>query len=399
LELDKISKIQNQSIQKSNLTTLLDQATGSRPAEEKTARKADELEEQGQIPPDWNPVINAGGRSFRLQINSIGMSLPNFTQPITEFPATLHGYTAGHGTFAYISNLPSNVTFNRITDAIAIDWFNRRFVIVVELRGSEIMMILKGTEGGIDGYIFKRDLLVRAARSRFDLLIKQGQKLPLLLDVDGTLIQMVGDRFPEEDLDKVPNERRLPLSFKKPGANVASVQLAVMASTLLDFLREVNPLFEVSLFSLGSQRYIDAVKQELNHQLGGMVIAHAYSAADEYFAVGQHKKGIKCSLNLMVLDNSVGCEFVHPIILDDEEEVWSNGDQSYLLPVEPVVDANVWDVNLGGFVGILKDVHSAFFDKFDAWETNNRRGRLPEVKDLLFIAMRKYIRKATAKSL
>ncbi|KAF9186837.1 hypothetical protein BGZ50_002247 [Haplosporangium sp. Z 11] len=135
---------------------------------------------------------------------------------------------------------------------------------------------LKPTRDGtnIFGYICKHgDLANLISKQKYNLL--KARRLPLVLDLDDTLVRLVGSErtryVSEENAAKVPKRVRT----LRDGRQV------VLTEFVEEFLEWASKLYEISVCSLGEQSYVDQVAEVLD-PMRTRIRGARYSARQEY---------------------------------------------------------------------------------------------------------------------
>ena len=234
----------------------------------------------------------------------------------------------------------------------------------------------------------------------------RSRKLPLVLDLDDTLVRVVGgnnpDRYvPEEQISRssilfyfnylVPHRVR----ELKDGRKV------VLAENVHDVLDWASKLFDISVCSLGDQQYVDMVCQILNSE--GQIIRGgvAYSARGEYLYVCQHPNIRKPPKDLHSLFafydiKDKNLPKIEPIILDDNANMWPLDQQDniivralylmiYFQIIREAVNSEVWNVSLFPIVQqVLGYIHESYFRKMDAWIASDPVSRGPAPSSLTY---------------
>ncbi|KAI9309182.1 hypothetical protein BJ944DRAFT_154818 [Cunninghamella echinulata] len=217
------------------------------------------------------------------------------------------------------------------------------------------------------GYLIKHEDMIRIVRESLDELLVQ-RKLPLVLDLDDTLIRLVGegsDRFvSESDLHKYENR----VAVLKDGRRV------VLTNRVHEFLEWAQNLYDISVCSLGDQNYVDNVVSVLDPQrtrIRGIL----YSARSEHDYIkkspdpGRPPKDLLALYSFCALkDKSLGSSFTLPLIIDDETRMWPTEQCDNIIEVKQQCNTDVWSVSLFPAVQeTLYHIHVEFFRQLDTW--------------------------------
>ncbi|KAF9333888.1 hypothetical protein BG006_002998, partial [Podila minutissima] len=266
------------------------------------------------------------------------------------------------------------------------------------------------------GYICQHDDLVKLiSAQKFNLL--KSRRLPLVLDLDDTLVRLVGNErqryVSETDAATVPHRvRRL-----RDGRQV------VLTEYVEEFLEWACKLYEISVCSLGEQSYVDQVadvldpmrtrirgtrysaRQEYDFLNGGPTpqqpeatngtptlvngagannannIANLSTAAITQAIVSGDKPPTPpkdllslyafCAVSKTPTDGlpDIGTSFALPLILDDLTQMWPPEQHDNVIVVKEQKNAQVWTVNLFPVVHhVLGNIHQEFFRAYDTWE-------------------------------
>ncbi|KAI9203086.1 uncharacterized protein BJ171DRAFT_425749 [Polychytrium aggregatum] len=222
------------------------------------------------------------------------------------------------------------------------------------------------------GYLCRGSDIQRDIQSRAEALLR-GRKLPLVLDLDDTLVRVVGNEpgryVSEADAQTVP-QRVVQL---KDGRRV------VLADRVHEFLEWAQRLFEISVCSLGDQSYVDMVVQVLDPhrtRIRGIL----YSARAEYVHIqgsSNQKRPPKdllslfayCSPPLVRIESDRSLVMpVEPLIVDDNSAMWPPEQRDNIIVVREMKNSPVWNVSLFGVVdNVLSSVYNEFFKQYDVW--------------------------------
>ncbi|GAB2219300.1 hypothetical protein Droror1_Dr00006935 [Drosera rotundifolia] len=234
------------------------------------------------------------------------------------------------------------------------------------------------------GYIHKdfklaSDELMRLRNADVKKLLSH-QKLYLVLDLDHTLLNStrLNDLIPEEEYLK---EKTDSLQDVSKGALFLMHSMGMMTKLrpfVRTFLEEASKLFELHIYTMGEKRYAMEMAKLLdpdNKYFESRVISQADSSQ-------RHQKG---------LDVVLGHESA-ALILDDTEGVWQNNKDNLILMdryhffasscrqfdldfkslSELKSDENESDGALATVLGVLRQIHSMFFDTEDGADYASR---------------------------
>ncbi|KAI8379104.1 uncharacterized protein BYT42DRAFT_593378 [Radiomyces spectabilis] len=217
------------------------------------------------------------------------------------------------------------------------------------------------------GYLCKHSEMIRIVRGSMEELIYQ-RRLPLVLDLDDTMVRLVGDgdeRFvPEKDVHKYGNR----VAMLGDGKRV------VLTERAHDFLEWAQQYFDISVCSLGDQSYVDNVVNVLDPQrtrIRGIL----YSARSEHDYIkrspypGRPPKDLLALYSFCALkNNTLGSSYSLPLILDDETRMWPGEQHDNIIVVKAQCNTDVWTVPLFPVVrDTLAHVHQEFFRQLDSW--------------------------------
>jgi len=144
----------------------------------------------------------------------------------------------------------------------------------------------------LEGYVYKVSVLQQLLTDQ-RLRLLQMRKLPLVLDLDDTILRAVGDEGVKKVSERDAQSGIFIFCPKPIGPHLAFMcaeelrgrvrhlsrrnYTVVLADGLDQFLSWASEKFEISLCSLGEKDYVDAVYEELNKS-GPRVVGLAYSA-------------------------------------------------------------------------------------------------------------------------
>ena len=159
----------------------------------------------------------------------------------------------------------------------------------------------------------------------------KSRKLPLILDLDDTLIRVVDKTgsnkvfpFSKLDLGKFKILKNL---VKNRTRELKDGRKVVLASKVLEFLRWAKQFFEISICSLGDLDYVNQVIRVLdpnNSYIKGVV----YSARDEYLYLNQNQnqnakvRVAPKDVRSLLAFSEVSQILLEPIIVDDIVNMW-----------------------------------------------------------------------------
>ncbi|KAJ3083463.1 hypothetical protein HK102_001059 [Quaeritorhiza haematococci] len=197
------------------------------------------------------------------------------------------------------------------------------------------------------------------------------RKLPLVLDLDDTLVRVVGN----EPGRYVP-ESALPFC-KHRVRELKDGRRVVLTERVHEFLKWSSRYFELSVCSLGDQPYVDMVVSVLDPNRS-TISGIQYSARGEYLHIIQSANPRRPPKDLLSLyafcavtnPNSAP---VDPLIVDDNVTMWPVDQQDNIIVVREAKTSTVWNVNLFPVVQmVLQHVHAEFFRQLDAWWASDR---------------------------
>ncbi|EIE76558.1 hypothetical protein RO3G_01262 [Rhizopus delemar RA 99-880] len=217
------------------------------------------------------------------------------------------------------------------------------------------------------GYLIRQIDMVRNVKDCVHELVRH-RKLPLVLDLDDTLVRLVGNengRFvSESDIPKCKDR----VAVLKDGKRV------VLTERVREFLEWAQQLYDISICSLGDQNYVDSVIDVLD-PTRSWVKGILYSARAEHDYIrsspdpGRPPKDLQALYSFCALrDQTLGSGFSLPLILDDETRMWPAEQHDNIIEVKGQTDSPVWTVSLFPVVQeTLQHVHTEFFRQYDSW--------------------------------
>ncbi|KAI9088842.1 hypothetical protein DFS34DRAFT_585718 [Phlyctochytrium arcticum] len=257
-------------------------------------------------------------------------------------------------------------------------------------------------------YFLPMGALRTAMRAQVDKLLEE-KRLPLVLDIDDTLVRAVGA---ENKYVKAEHVALLPPSRL---ANLRDGRQIVLASSMLRFLDWAREKFEISICSIGDQDYVNQIAEFLNRGvLPGApprITGVTYSARPEYEHLKQvhgqdkelqDKSGKGALPPPKDLRSLYGFWHVHDmekgkpvapsdgfgfgleaLIVDDNPLAWPKNQLPHLIEIRPKVntEAGIWDVSFGPVQAALASIHARFFEDHAVWSENRT---LPQASVLNF---------------
>ncbi|CAO0797315.1 unnamed protein product [Mucor circinelloides] len=217
------------------------------------------------------------------------------------------------------------------------------------------------------GYLVKHEDMIRIVKESMNELLRY-RKLPLVLDLDDTLVRIVGEgnerHVPEADIPKCRDR----VAVLKDGRRV------VLTEGVHEFLDWAQNLFDISVCSLGDETYVENVVKALDPQ-GSWIRGINYSARSEHDYIkrspdpGRPPKDLLALYSFCALkDKSLGSSFQLPLILDDETRMWPVDQIDNIIEVTSQRDSPVWSVSLFPVVrDTLQYVHQEFFRQYDIY--------------------------------
>ncbi|CEI92836.1 hypothetical protein RMCBS344292_07085 [Rhizopus microsporus] len=222
-------------------------------------------------------------------------------------------------------------------------------------------------EGYMFGFLIRQIDMVRNVKDCVHELVRH-RKLPLVLDLDDTLVRLVGNengRFvPEADIPKCEDR----VAVLKDGKRV------VLTERVREFLEWAQQLFDISVCSLGDQNYVENVIDVLDpNRVWIKGILYSARAEHDYIRTspepGRPPKDLQALYSFCALrDQSLGSGFALPLILDDETRMWPAEQHDNIIEVKGQLNSEVWTVSLFPVVQeTLLYVHTEFFRQYDTW--------------------------------
>ncbi|KAI8639866.1 hypothetical protein BD408DRAFT_349057 [Parasitella parasitica] len=217
------------------------------------------------------------------------------------------------------------------------------------------------------GYLVKHEDMIRIVKDSMNELL-HCRKLPLVLDLDDTLVRIVGEgnerHVPEADIPKCRDR----VAVLKDGRRV------VLTEGVHEFLEWAQQFFDISVCSLGDETYVENVVKVLDPQ-GVRIRGINYSARSEHDYIKRSPDKGRPPKDLLALysfcaikDRSLGSSFQLPLILDDETRMWPVDQIDNIIEVTSQRDSPVWSVSLFPVVkDTLQYVHQEFFRQYDIY--------------------------------
>ncbi|KAI8976449.1 hypothetical protein BDB01DRAFT_853091 [Pilobolus umbonatus] len=198
------------------------------------------------------------------------------------------------------------------------------------------------------------------------------RKLSLILDLDQTLLhaswnQHLGDWVKENKRDDIKQ-------LNMPGSSL--VYYIKLRPGLIKFLDEVDKMYELHIYTMGTREYASAVANELDPE--GTLFKERILSRDESGSVTQKK-----------LHRLFPCDTSMVVVLDDRSDVWSCSPNlirikayDYFMGVGDIHSTkdvvNTTDINseqqisadkdneLSTMLNILKEIHHTFYTSLDS---------------------------------
>lgn len=251
------------------------------------------------------------------------------------------------------------------------------------------------------GYLVTRSRLLAMVNDQRDRLLIS-RRLPLVLDLDDTLVRIVSIETINNDPIYAKYPRRL--RTLRDGRKV------VLTDRVEEFLDWAKDLFEISVCSLGDQKYIEQIVEFLDPKRN-RITGCLYSARQEYDfsrANAAPSDGIKpskdlaslfsfCAFEPRLADVELGYGYHLPLIVDDSKLCWFPAQHDNIIEVESNIEADIWTVALFPVVkGVLGLVHKHFFQTLDSFQSGERKvppSALSIYKDFLRKTLRERIAK------
>ena len=200
-------------------------------------------------------------------------------------------------------------------------------------------------------------------------MLKAG-KLVLLVDLDHTLVYTFNTM--ERDIPSVKDVVRYQLGGgDEPWMNTR------LLPHLKQFLRNISPLFEMRICTMGNRQYAEKMADLLNDD--ALYFAHHQILSRED-STGQSKT------------EHLRKQFPHGdhmvVIIDDQEDVWNSA--SNLVRVQPFHGHD--DDYLMQLEALLREVHGQYFAAFEkSFNEGRADARLPHTKSIVLKVQRKAV--------
>ncbi|KAI9485687.1 MAG: hypothetical protein EXX96DRAFT_16356 [Benjaminiella poitrasii] len=217
------------------------------------------------------------------------------------------------------------------------------------------------------GYMIKHVDMIRIVKESMNELLYH-RKLPLVLDLDDTLVRLVG-----EGNERYVKEADIP-KCKDRVAILKDNRRVVLTDRVHEFLDWAQNFYVISVCSLGDQNYVENVVKVLDPH-GTRIRGILYSARNEHDYIKKSPDPSRPPKDLLALysfcalkDRSIGSAFTLPLILDDETRMWPQEQHDNIIEVTHDRSAPCWSVSLFPVVkDTLEWVHQEFFRQFDNW--------------------------------
>jgi len=221
-------------------------------------------------------------------------------------------------------------------------------------------------ESLIFGYICKPDHLYRKVAEKVDFLMLE-RKLPLVLDLDDTLVKYLPDPEILEYEKKTPHR----VETLKDGRKI------VLVERVHEFLDWAQRFFEISICTIGDQNYLEMVLQILDPDRK-RISGQKYSARYEYENIlrsGNPQRPAKDLGSLFSFcvtrnenRNQPGTGNSLPLILDDNITAWPIEQHDNIIVVRETRNSPLWNVSLFPVVqNTLQNVYNSFFKQLDMY--------------------------------
>ncbi|KAJ3083524.1 hypothetical protein HDU99_008899 [Rhizoclosmatium hyalinum] len=285
----------------------------------------------------------------------------------------LHGHGVPHN-FVFTFTNPEHTLFKEMAGLRKTGYFN------IKEAGSneewELHLKQSRERTNFFGYLIRASDLRNFIQQRMTMMTTS-RKLPLVLDLDDTLVRMIGNEegryVPPHMAELVPNRVRA----------LADGRKVVLTERVEEFLQWAQRYFEISVCSVGDQPYVDMVIAVLDPQRTAIRGA-GYSARAEFMHIqgtSMARRPPKDLDSLMVFPtkgsgadaNSPGGfsgPFVEALVIDDNVGMWPVDQQDNIIVVREQKNNKVWNVQLFPHVqNVLQSVHTEFYKQLDAWDS------------------------------
>ncbi|KAJ3004030.1 UNVERIFIED_CONTAM: hypothetical protein HDU68_005371 [Siphonaria sp. JEL0065] len=302
----------------------------------------------------------------------------------------LHSHTVQHN-FVFNFTNPEHSLFKEMAGLRKTGYFN----IKEAASNEEWELHLKQSRERTNffGYLIRASDLRNFIQQRMTMTVAS-RKLPLVLDLDDTLVRMIGN---EEGRYVPPHLAQLGWCIQYFGldsilTNLYSVpervrsltdgRRVVLTERVEEFLQWAQRYFEISVCSVGDQPYVDMVIAVLDPQTTTIRGQGSRARADYRHIQGTSmaKRPPKDLDSLFIFPQrsnggGEGCPpafsgpFVEPLVIDDNVGMWPVEQQDNIIVVREQRNSKVWNVQLFPHVqAVLQSVHSEFFKQLDNWD-------------------------------
>ncbi|ORX46685.1 hypothetical protein BCR36DRAFT_398778 [Piromyces finnis] len=214
--------------------------------------------------------------------------------------------------------------------------------------------------------------LYRKVAEKVDNLMER-RKLPLVLDLDDTLVKY----FPDPEI--IEYEKKAPHRVKtlKDGRKI------VLVEKVHEFLDWAQRFFEISICTIGDQNYMEMILQILdpNHT---RILGQKYSARYEYENILRSANRQRPAKDLGSLfsfcltrnenRNQPGTGNALPLILDDNITAWPIEQHDNIIVVRETRNSPLWNVSLFPVVqNTLQNVYNSFFKQLDNYSSGQTK--------------------------
>jgi len=199
------------------------------------------------------------------------------------------------------------------------------------------------------------------------------RKLPLVLDLDDTLVRYLPDPEMAEYIKKTPHR----VKTLRDGRKI------VLVEKVHEFLDWAQRYFEISICTIGDQNYLEMVLQILDPnrtRIKGTI----YSARYEYESILRSSNPQRPAKDLGSLfsycvtrnenRNQPGTGNSLPLILDDNITAWPIEQHDNIIVVRETRNSPLWNVSLYPVVqNTLQAVYTSFFKQLDMYSTGQTK--------------------------
>ncbi|KAJ1921133.1 hypothetical protein IWQ60_006824 [Tieghemiomyces parasiticus] len=266
------------------------------------------------------------------------------------------------------------------------------------------------------GYIYRRSDLRRIIVEQQQALL-QSRRLPLVFDLDDTLVRVVGNNDPryvtEREAARIPHRVR----------DLEDGRKIVLGDRVHEFLEWAHQFYEISVCSLGDPNYVKMVvkvldpsqtwikgilysaRPEYNHNVqAGLkntpaknllaIYAFCTLSPQEYrgslrapaaqVVVQETGNGGSSILPPSSESGTLQATSLHlPLVIDDMPSMWAPDQQDNVISVRDRRGQNIWDVALFPMVQhVLSYVHTEFFRRLDMFSANQRETDPPSASGI-----------------